>query len=337
MKRINFIQDLFPKSFACATIFAFFATLASSALLTGCAGFTEDGNASSADIIEDYAGQFAAARVMQTGSYFENATKDSITLIIETVGGCIKNDNSYMWNADFYYADSVKFAYRFSGDSLLLTRPILVSSTEKGDSILDATTFLIGGIPGKFDGIWKILPCRWYAAERRTACDNDAYDVFVQINNGKVEYRMADRSDFDYMNSIFVFELFMFLDNQNSIQLETPFYGTRMTELSREKYGITVQEKTNKSMKFTYRDHLFDLNLKYARSIDSVYVTLSSGNTTCVGYSREMSNVLPEMCREENAEYLYKRELGGMRYNNENHIEFENCINGILGRERNDL
>ena len=90
-------------------------------------------------------------------------------------------------------------------------------------------------------------------------------------------------------------------------------------------------------MKFTYDNREFDLNLNYARYPDSVSVSLSSGGTTCMGdYSRK-NDVLPELCRDENALYLqYTRsssESEALRYEKSNVIEFENCVKRILGRE----
>jgi hypothetical protein len=129
----------------------------------------------------------------------------------------------------------------------------------------------------------------------------------------------------------------MFLDNQNSIQIETPFYEGRNVESLAEKYGITVQEKTNRSMKFNYDGHAFDLKLNYAKIMDSVSVTLTSGNVVCNGVSREIPNITQELCREENAPYLNEMESGAYGIRKRNDTEFENCINSILGRKRNDL
>ena len=128
----------------------------------------------------------------------------------------------------------------------------------------------------------------------------------------------------------------MFLDNQNSIQIETPFYGGDV-EYFAKTYGIVIQEKTNKRMRFDYDGHAFDLKLNYAKIMDSVSVTLTSGNVVCNGFSREIPNITQEQCSEENAPYLNEMESGAYGIRKQNAREFEDCINGILGRERNEL
>ena len=47
------MQNLLAMNFACATFFAISAILASSALLTGCSGFTEDGNTSFPELLKE--------------------------------------------------------------------------------------------------------------------------------------------------------------------------------------------------------------------------------------------------------------------------------------------
>lgn len=292
---------------------------------------------SSADSVNvDVQKAFESARVMASGKVFVDEVHDSITLVGEKFGGCVKKGESFMYDSDFYDSDTNKYAYGFRGDTLALTRPAVLYADGNDGFESTETIFLVGGSSGKLDGIWKLLPCRKIVASGEIGCQNDAYDYFVKIDNGKMEYRIADLSDYDYMNSVFVEELFMFLDNQNSIQIETPFYEGRNVESLVEEYEIAIQEKTNRSMRFNYDGHVFDLKLNYARIKDSVSVTLTSGNVVCNAYNREIPNITQEQCREENASYLKEMESGAYEIRKRNDTEFEDCINGILGRERKD-
>ncbi|MBR6942702.1 MAG: hypothetical protein IKH55_06500 [Fibrobacter sp.] len=277
---------------------------------------------------------FESARLMASGKVFVDEVHDSITLVGEKFGGCVKKGESFMYDSDFYDSDTNKYAYGFRGDTLMFTQPTLLYRDGTGDSVSATTMFFVGGTSGKLDGIWKLLPCRKNVASGEIGCQNDAYDYFVKIDNGKMEYRIADLSDYDYMNSVFVEELFMFLDNQNSIQIETPFYEGRNVESLAKEYEIAIQEKTNRSMRFNYDGHVFDMKLNYAKIMDSVSVTLTSGNVVCNGFNREIPDITQEQCREENAANLNEMESGVYGIRKRNDAEFEDCINGILGRKK---
>ena len=279
---------------------------------------------------------FASARVMSSGKVFVDEVRDSIMFVAEKFGGCVKKGESFMYDSDFYDSDTNKYAYSFHGDTLMFMQPAIRYQDGHGDSVSAATMFYVGGTSGKLDGIWKFLPCRQNTASGEVACQNDAYNYFLKINNGKMEVRIADLADYDYMNSVFVEELFMFLNNKNSIQIETQFYTTHGAESVAENYGITIQEKTNKSMKFSYAGHDFDLKLNYAKIMDSVSVTLTSGNVICNGFNREIPDITQDQCNEDNAPYLDEMESGVYGIRMQNSYEFEDCINGILGRERDD-
>ena len=82
MKKNNLMQNLLAMNFACATFFAISAILASSVLLTGCSGFTEDGNTSfdEGDAV-DVQTAFASARVTGMGKAHVDESKDSITFV----------------------------------------------------------------------------------------------------------------------------------------------------------------------------------------------------------------------------------------------------------------
>ena len=279
---------------------------------------------------------FASARVMSSGKVFVDEVRDSITFVAEKFGGCIKKGESFMYDSDFYDSDTNKYAYGFRGDTLMFMQPAILYQDGHGDSVSAATMFYVGGTSEKLDGIWKFLPCRKNMASGEVACQNDAYNYYLKIDNGKMEVRIADHEDYDYMNSVFVEELFMFLNNKNSIQIETQFYTTHGAESVAENYGITIQEKTNKSMKFSYAGHDFDLKLNYAKIMDSVSVTLTSGNVICNGFNREIPDITQDQCNEDNAPYLNEMESGVYGIRMQNSYEFEDCINGILGRELNE-
>jgi len=314
-------------------VFAF--CLGSLALLAGCGGFTEDVNGNVADHSDEanhIESQYAQARVLQSGKVVRSSASDSIMLILEVNGGCVNQSGSIVYNPDFYYRDTSRYAYSFRGDTLLLTNHYVPDRYEVDQTEYDESFILVGGTSGKLDGVWFFTQCRY--REEKIYCSNYGYDTYVEINGNKVEYRVADREDYDYMQTVFVWELFMFLGSHNSIQLETPFYYTD-TKYEQEEYGISILEKTKKSMKFSYNGLTFDLNVDYAYYKDSLSVTLKSGDVTCVGKHREIVYVQPEMCSAAYAGNFYEIEdTGLLKYEKQNDSEFEACIDGILGRER---
>ena len=306
------------------------------ALLAGCAGFTEDTNtadresAGNNELGELIAKKYAAARTTGTGKMSVDETVDSVTLVLETFGGCFKNDNTLSYNFDYYYADSHTFAYSFRGDTLLLTYRYIPDSYEVNQEEYDESLVLVGGLSGELDGVWFLTQCRY--REDRMYCDNDGYDTYLKLDGNKVEVRVADREDYDYMQTVFVNQLFDFLGSGGSIQLETPYYYSS-TEFGQERSGIVILEKTNTAMKFTYGDLTFDLSVDYAYYKDSLSVTLKSGDVTCVGKHREIVNVPPEMCNADEVDNFYEIEdTGLLKYEKKNDSEFEACIDGILGR-----
>ena len=316
--------------------------LACIGLLVGCAGYTEDGNTSAVDDLKSFeiAERFAAARVTASGSANIDEVHDSITVFLDVLGGCLKRDGAFVYDPEYYFVDEQSFAYKFRNDTLLLSYTYEDKNTKDIETII-----LVGGTFGKLDGTWLMTQCVYVNDEY--GCGNDGYNKYLKIDGNKVEYRADDRADFDYMKSVFVGDLFQFFDKTKDtllidfvnefLRVNYVFYGSQNVDKLAEKYGISIQEKTNKSMKFTYDNREFDLNLNYARYPDSVSVSLSSGGTTCMGdYSRK-NDVLPELCRDENALYLqYTRsssESEALRYEKSNVIEFENCVKRILGRE----
>jgi len=322
-KNKSVAQKILANSFACI------------ALLAGCAGFTEDGNTSWTENGASFeiAERFAAARVMQSGYANIDEVSDSLTVFLEVLGGCLKRGESFVFDSNYYFVDKQSFAYKFRNDTLLLSYYYEDKSTKEVD-----TDILVGGSSGILDGTWLMTQCMYVNDEY--GCGNEGYNKYLKIDGNKVEFRADDRADYDYMNSVFVSDLFDFFDKANiDLRVNYVFYGSRVVGARAEKYGITIQEKTNKSMKFTYDNHEFDLNLKYARYRDSVSVSLKSGETTCVGVYSVKHDVPPELCRDENAEYLQhsrydSSESEALRYERSNSEEFEDCLNGILGREK---
>jgi len=314
-------------------IFAF--CLGCLALFVGCAGFTEDVNGDVADDnpvdVRQIESQYALARIAQSGKVERSSAGDSITIVFEMNGGCVKEGESFAYDQNFYFADSLTFAYSFRGDTLLLSRTYEPDPYEVDQERYEESFIWVGGTSGKLDGIWKNTQCRYH--EEKMGCMSDGYDQFLKFYGDKVEYRFADREDYDYMQTVFVDQLFDFLGNGGSIQLETPYYYSD-TKFGQESSGISILEKTNTTVKFTHADLTFELSVDYAHYKDSLHVTLKSGDVSCVGTVRDMDDVLPGMCSDDNADYLWKSSSGAYTYERMNSSEFETCIDGILGRKR---
>ncbi|WP_294112338.1 hypothetical protein [uncultured Fibrobacter sp.] len=313
-------------------IFAF--CLGSLALLAGCGGFTEDVNGNIVEgtpvDVNEMESVYALARVAQSGKVERSSAGDSITIVLEINGGCVKDGESLAYDPNFFFADSQTFAYSFRGDTLLLSTIYEPGPYEVNQERYEESFIFVGGTPGVLDGIWKNTQCRY--REEKIYCMNDGYDQYFKFDGGKVEIRVADRENYDYMQTVFVDQLFDFLGSGGSIQLETPYYYSD-TKYEQEEYGIGILEKTNTAMKFTYGDLTFDLSLDYAYYKDSLSVTLKSGDVTCVGKHREIVNVPPEMCNADYVDNFYEIEdTGLLKYEKKNDSEFEACIDGILGR-----
>lgn len=313
-------------------IFAF--CLGSLALLAGCGGFTEDVNGNIVEgtpvDVNEMESVYALARVAQSGKVERSSAGDSITIVFEINGGCVKDGESLAYDPNFFFADSQTFAYSFRGDTLLLSTIYEPGPYEVNQERYEESFIFVGGTPGVLDGIWKNTQCRY--REEKIYCMNDGYDQYFKFDGGKVEIRVADRENYDYMQTVFVDQLFDFLGSGGSIQLETPYYYSD-TKYEQEEYGIGILEKTNTAMKFTYGDLTFDLSLDYAYYKDSLSVTLKSGDVTCVGKHREIVNVPPEMCNADYVDNFYEiKDTGLLKYEKKNDSEFEACIDGILGR-----
>jgi hypothetical protein len=327
MKKINLIQNLLAMSLACTTVFIGIA------LLAGCSGFTEDTNTSSNDDggIIDVQTAFASARVSQLGKVVVDESQDSLTIVYETFGGCIKNDNGvYAYNSDFYFASSRTYAYEFHGDTLVLSCDLIDQKSGYQQHII---SYLIGGNPSDLNGVWMYLPCHSLGGER--ICSNDMENLFIQFNNGNVETRVSENKTYDYMNSSFVHNLALFMTGlENRIDFDLRGQVMSMdNDLSGK--GFTVQEKSNKNMKFVYKEHQYELNVDYVQINDSAAVTLSSEGISCTAYLSERDNVSSEICREENADYFYENGKGSLSYRKDYSDEFASCVKSLVRRGAN--
>ena len=168
-------------------IFAF--CLGCLALFVGCAGFTEDVNGDVADDnpvdVRQIESQYALARIAQSGKVERSSTGDSITIVLEINGGCVKDGESLAYDPNFFFADSQTFAYSFRGDTLLLSRIYEPDPYEVNQERYEESFIFVGGTPGVLDGIWKNTQCRY--REEKIYCMNDGYDQYFKFDGGKVE------------------------------------------------------------------------------------------------------------------------------------------------------
>lgn len=283
--------------------------------------------------IKDTVALFESAKNKRAGKLVRSDAGDSVTIVLEINGGCVKDGESFAYDQNFYFADSNTFAFSFRGDTLLLTRISEPDPYEADQTRYEESLLFVGGKSGSLDGIWKNTQCRY--REGKMYCMNDGYDQYFKFYGDKVEYLITDRENYDYMQTVFVNQLFDFLGNGGSIQLETPYYYSD-TKYGQESAGISIISKTNTTMKFTQAGKTFDLSVDYARYGDSLHVTLKSGDVSCVGTVREMDDVLSGVCSADNADYLHKSSSGAYTYRRMNSREFEACVDGILGRNQND-
>ena len=311
-------------------------------VLSGCVGFTEDwfrfGSASDASAPETTdvfpESEFNTARFVQSGKIDVDREHDSVTIILETFGGCLKDSGGYAWDGDFYYVNKRTYAYNFRGDTLLLTYTRIPDRYEVNQETFDVSVILVGGTPGTLEGIWRLTQCQY--AEGKMPCYDDGYEKYFKFYENFVEIRIDDRENYDYITTYFVREMFEFMETPSAtIDFGDIFYRFGSTNWLEES-GAKVQEKTNRSVKFEFDGRAFELHVDYARYKDSVAVSLKSGNTECVGTYFGSGAASEEVCSAENADYLRKQDSGAFELVRQNSDEFRKCIDGILGREQND-
>lgn len=312
-------------------------TFAVALIAAGCTGITIDvaGDASEelptspiSGLIED---RYHFARPVSAGTLIVNKAKDSVTLVMKTVGGCEKDGDEFVWNPDFYYGDSVTYGYRFSGDTLFLsTRSLIEKGFDEPQEML-VERILIGDKNEGLDGVWFMTSCSYFDGERR--CSEYAYEEYLLIDGGDVELRVLTKTDYDYMSTVFMEELFSYIgDRSSSLQLETVFYGTKI-DYEKNRYGIKILSKSQTAMSFMLGDIEIHVTMNYLNYKDSVNVIVESGKTECVGTHSEYAKMSDDMCSVENADVLKESYTGAWTYWSQNSEEFARCIDGILGRE----
>ncbi|MBR4784557.1 MAG: hypothetical protein IK012_04800 [Fibrobacter sp.] len=332
MSRIKFIQNKKVLSNVLVAMCLVFS---------GCVGFTEDwfrfGDACDEEpmsVVATLEPEFKAARFVQSGKIDVDSEHDSVTIILEIFGGCLKDNGGYAWDGDFYYVNERTYAYSFREDTLLLTYTRIPDRFEANQDTFDVSVILVGGTPGSLEGIWRLTQCQY--AEGKMQCYDDGFDKYFKFYESSVEIRIDDRVNYDYITTYFVRELFDFLESPSaSIDIGDVFYRYAWTNWLEES-GVKVQEKTNRSVNFEFDGRAFELQVEFARYRDSVAVSLKSGNTNCVGTYFRNDDVSEEVCSVENADYLRKQDSGALEFVRQNSDEFEKCIDGILGREQND-
>ena len=313
-----------------------------SLIITGCVGITIDVGDASLDsdpfdsvteltITERY----GLAVPLYAGTVIMD--KDSITLVMKTVGGCEKNGNEFVWNPNFYYGDSATYGYRFSGDTLFLSMLTLVEKGFEEPEEMIVERILIGDNNEGLDGAWLVAPCSYYGGELR--CSEYAYEEFLFIDGGDVEQRVWTKSgfkdaSFDYMTSVFADELLSYIaDGSSSLQLETVFYGAAMNP-ENNRYGVKVVAHGEESMILRVNDREIHVTVDYAKYKDSVHVIVKSGDIQCVGTHSENRRMTDDMCSTENADVLKEDYTGAWSYWSQNSEEFARCIDDLIGRER---
>jgi len=316
-----------------ASFFAFAVAL----IAAGCSGITIDvaGDAS-ADVPADVTNnsindRYFMARPVSAGSLIVDEAEHTVTLIAKVVGGCEKDGDEFVWNPDFYYGDTTTYGYRFSGDTLFLSTHTLVEKGFEEPEEMLVERILIGEHNEGLDGVWFMTPCSFFDGKLR--CSEYAYDEFLLIDGGDVEQRVSDKEGFNYMESVFIDELFSYIgSNASALQLETVFYGMD-TEYSAERYGIDVLSKSNTSMNFMFEKREFEVALYQMTYKDSVYVVVKSGDVECIGSHSEQAEVSEEMCSTEEADNLSESYTGAWTFWSQNDDEFRRCIDGLIGRE----
>lgn len=152
-------------------------------VFSGCGGFTEDWfqGSCSDSALPGLASPdpYDAACLVQFGTMSEDSVNDSLVMQLQTLGGCLPNGGSEKWGTDFRFADTVRAAYSFKGDTLSL-------SFKSGEE--NVTIMMVDGPLGKLYGIWTLTPCAYIDDER--VCLEDGYDRFVRFGESLAEYRV---------------------------------------------------------------------------------------------------------------------------------------------------
>ena len=158
-------------------------------VMAGCSGYTEDWVAAEQPPEEPMNSPYQKACVAQSGKILAGETDDSLVFVFNNSGKCPHDEALDKWDANFFFADTVKAAYSLSGDTLSLS---FDRGSEKGEVtiMLVAESKLNGCLligangcdrmktgAGRLDGEWKFLPCAYINGERN--CENSGRDRFM--------------------------------------------------------------------------------------------------------------------------------------------------------------
>ena len=164
--------------------------------LSGCGGFTEDwigtshDNAPGSDPQEVMDTPYQKACYAQGGKILTSETDDSLVFIFDYNGDCPHDDVVDKWDANFFFADTVRVAYNLNGDTLSLsfnegpengevTIMLVAESKWNGCLLINpehgCDSMKTGA--GRLDGEWRFLPCAYINGELN--CENSGRDRFI--------------------------------------------------------------------------------------------------------------------------------------------------------------
>jgi len=304
----------------------FVAAFVAFLVLCGCSGFTTDPPVShkTDDGVVDYEldnhKAFAVARSYSVGSYEVTEGSDTsstgvISMFFVRESGCVKDGETYQWVSNLNYVsqpDGGLFRFSFAGDTLLLT-----ALNGESDSYGNVTVLkYVGGEPGKLRGIWRQL-------------GRTAYTMYWNFGDGSIEIRIAQTENFNYMQSIFTWNLYSALkDSFVSVGADEIFYHDGFDA---SQYGVEIKSQTNTSEVFVHDGVTYDLKIDSVLADDYLSLTLSVGNSECHLEYLGTFNVTLEMCKAENADYFKvgtENMVSGYFRGNEK--EFNECVQQLV-------
>lgn len=259
-------------------------------VLCGCSGFTTDPPVASTPSESNLQERFAAARLYMSGSFDVTASSEgslsgSLSISFDVTSGCVKQGESYQWKDDLGMSVNFgggAFNYSFALDTLFLT---LVGGEENG-----AVIAFVGGTPGELRGIWQRL-------------GNSAYVEYWNFGERTLEIRVAEKENFNYMQSEFIYGFYWGLEDLSmNIWPDAIYYGAAVNASD---YGVQILKQTNTSETFVYGGSTYEITIDSVHVFDDyLMMTVSSGNAQCRLEHFSTYNVTPEMCNDENADYL---------------------------------
>ena len=155
-------------------------------VFSGCIGFTEDWGFACGDSSEDPQAHviepFDLACVTQGGTMAVDYANDSLVMNLDMGGECLPDGGSEKWGPDFRFADTVRAAYGFRGDTLALS---FYSEAE----MANVTILLVDGRVGSLEGKWRFTSCAYI--DDRLDCIDDGRERFLRFIEDWVEYRVG--------------------------------------------------------------------------------------------------------------------------------------------------